>query len=163
MGRGKEEPHKRSTRESTLPTAGLDYCFPALKDYDPLMVPVTTEIYSGAVEAILVDAKGVADFPVKVVSQAMDAWGLPRAGVFTDQEAAAQALASAVKAARRAELVITSGPRKDSASEGRIENMVGMVEGLLRTIVLSVRRHYGVTLDPAQPILGWAVRPTVGS
>ena len=41
MGRGKEESHKRSTRESTLPTVGLDYCFPALKDHDPLTVLVT--------------------------------------------------------------------------------------------------------------------------
>ena len=137
----------RSTRESTLPTVGFDYCFPLLKDHDPLTVLVTTEIYSGAVEAILVDAKDVADFPVKVVIQAMDAWGLQRAGIFTDQEAAAQALASAVKAARRAETVITSGPRKDSASKGGIENMVGMVEGLLRTIVLSVQHHYGMTLE----------------
>ena len=65
-----------------------------------------------------------------------------------------------MKAARRAETVITSGPRKDSASKGRIENMVGMVEGLLRTIILSVQHHYGVTFDPTHPILGWAVRHT---
>ena len=84
MGRGKEEPHKRSTRESTLPTVGLNYCFPVLRDHDPLSVRVTTEIYSGAVEAVLVDAKGVADFPVKVVIQAMEAWELQRAGIFTD-------------------------------------------------------------------------------
>ena len=60
---------------STLPTVGLDYCFPALKNHDPLTVLVITEIYSGAVEAVLVDAKGAADFPVKVVIQAMEAWG----------------------------------------------------------------------------------------
>ena len=86
--------------------------------------------------------------------------GLQRAGVFSDQEPAAQALASAAKAARRAETVITSGPRKDSTSKGRIENMVGMVEGLLRTVILSVQHHYNVTLDPDHPILGWAVRHT---
>ena len=38
--------------------------------------------------------------------------------------------------------------------------MVGMVQGLLRTIVLSVRHHYGAILDPLHPILGWAVRHT---
>ena len=160
MGCGKEEPHRRSTRESTLPTVGLDYCLPALKDHEPLTVLVITEIYSGAVEAVLVDAKGAADFPVKVVIQAMEAWGLQRAGIFSDQEPAVQSLASAVKAARRAETVITSGPRKDSAIKGRIENMVGMVEGLLRTIILSVQHHYGVTFEPTHPILGWAVRHT---
>ena len=67
---------------------------------------------------------------------------------------------AAVKAARNAETIITSGPRKGSASKGRIENMVGMVEGLLRTIILSVQHHYGVTFDPTHPILGWAVRHT---
>ncbi len=77
-----------------------DYCFPALKDHDPLTVLVTTEIFSGAVEAVLVAAKGVADFPVQVVIQAREAWRLQRAGIFSDQEAAVQAVASAVKAAR---------------------------------------------------------------
>ena len=54
-----------------------------------------------------------------------------------------------MKAARRAETVITSGPRKDSASKGRIENMVGMVEGLLRTMVLSLQHHYKVIFKPS--------------
>ncbi len=142
------------TRESTLAVVGLDYCFPALRDHGHVTVLVITEIYSGAVEAVLVDAKGVADFPVRCNAQAMEAWALQRAGIFSDQEATVMALASAVKAARNAETIITSGPRKDPASQGRIENMVGMAEGWLRTIVLSVQHHYGLTLKPHHPILG---------
>ena len=106
------------------------------------------------------DAKGVADFPVRCVVQAMEAWGLQRCGIFSDQEPSILALAVAVKAARTAETVITSGPRKDSASKGRIENMVGMVEGLLRTIVLSLQHHYHVVFTASHPILGWVVRHT---
>ncbi len=107
MGRGKEEPHRRITGESTLSVVGLDYCFLALRDHDPLTVLVTTEIYSGAVEAVLVDAKGVADFPVRCVVQAMEAWDRQRAGIFSDQEAAVMALAAAVKVACKGRNVIT--------------------------------------------------------
>ena len=110
MGRGREEPHGRSARESTLPTIGLDYCFPTLKDHEPLTVLVIAEIYSGAVESVLVDAKGVADFPVKVVIQAMEAWGLKRAGIFSDQEAVVMALAAAVKQATLFWIDGTGGP-----------------------------------------------------
>ncbi len=76
---------------------------------------VVVEIYSGTVESILVDAKGVADFPVRCVVQAMEGWGLQRAGLLSDQEPAVLALATAVKAASSAETVSTSGPKQDSA------------------------------------------------
>ena len=96
-----------------MPVVGIDYCFPALAGQEPLTILIITEIYSGAAESVLVDAKGVADFPVRCVVQAMEAWGLQRCGIFSDQEPSILALAVAVKAARTAETVITSGPRKD--------------------------------------------------
>ncbi len=48
----------RSTRE--MPVVGIDYCFPALLGRDGWMVLIVVEIYSGVVESILVDAKGIA-------------------------------------------------------------------------------------------------------
>ena len=38
--------------------------------------------------------------------------------------------------------------------------MVGLVEGLLRTIILSLQHHYSIVFHPTHPILGWAVRHT---
>ena len=38
MGRGREEQHRRSQRESTMPVVGIDYCFPALAGQEPLTI-----------------------------------------------------------------------------------------------------------------------------
>ena len=64
VGRGREEPHRRVKREHTMPVVGLDYFFPAIAGHEPLTVLAVVEIYSGAVESILVDVKGPAGFAV---------------------------------------------------------------------------------------------------
>ena len=53
-----------------MAVVGIDYCFPALTGHDPLTILTVAEIYSGAAETVMVDAKGVADFPVKRGAQA---------------------------------------------------------------------------------------------
>ena len=81
-----------------------------------LIVLVITEIYTGAVEAVLVPDKGPIDYAVKCVVKAIAAWGFARVALASDQEPAIIALANAVQAARTHETVLYQGPRYDSQS-----------------------------------------------
>ena len=115
QGRGREDGHYRKPRTSDSPTVGLDYCFPSLAEAI-LIVLVITEIYTGAVEAVLVPDKGPIDYAVKCVVKAIAAWGFARVALASDQEPAIIALANAVQAARTHETVLYQGPRYDSQS-----------------------------------------------
>ena len=76
----------------------------------------------------------------------------------TDGEAAIKALLAAVKLERKDETVCSAAPRYDSQSKGPIENAVGRVEGLMRTMISAVERKYKLTLDPDHAIVLWIVR-----
>ena len=106
----------------------MDYCFPGLGGGTvPLSILVITEFFSGALEAILVEEKGPASYPVKCAIQVLAAWGLTRVLIYSDQEPAILALIAAIQALREHETIAYSGPRYDSQSKGRIENMCGIV------------------------------------
>ena len=83
----------------------------------------------------MVAAKGVADFQVRCLAREFEVLGLQRVGISSDQAPAVLEQVPAEKAARAAEAVLASGPKKDTASKGRIENVVWIVEDVLRAIV----------------------------
>ena len=79
---------------------GLDYAFPGLTNGVLFTVLIIVEVFSGAVESVLVEEKGSADYPVRMFVQALVSWGISRVWLYTGQEASIVALAQAVVAAR---------------------------------------------------------------
>ena len=160
-GRGKEDPHKRNKdRKSDIPVVGLDYCFPSFASGAMITVLIITEVFSGAVEAVMVSEKGPSEFPVRSVIRQLRVWGLARVALWSDQEPAIKALVAAIQTARKEETSFYEGKRYDPKGKGAIENMCGLVTGLLRTFVLSVEHHYKTEMKEDHPLLPWLVRHT---
>ena len=114
--------HRRhGEKGSSIPRVWLDYRFLSLMDII-LTVLCLLEDSSGAVVAAVVPEKGPAEYAVRVVTQALEHWGLKRVVLVAVGEPVMQALLNAVRAARQEETVVTSAPRKDSRSKGPIDN-----------------------------------------
>ena len=89
---GKEEQHRRAkTRKSDIPIVGLDYAFPSFGSGVMLTVLIVTEIFSGAVESILVTEKGPTEYPVKSIVRLIHVWGIDKVTLWSDQEPAIKA------------------------------------------------------------------------
>eukprot|EP00974_Lingulodinium_polyedra_P091824 8899770-Lingulodinium_polyedra.AAC.1 len=60
-----------------------------------LIVLIITEIYTGAVESLLVPDKGPTDYAVRCIVKVLAVWGLTRVALLSDQEPAIVALGAA--------------------------------------------------------------------
>ncbi len=96
----------------------------------------------GAVESIAVPEKRAADYAVKAVVRAIEAWGSKRVTLVADGEAAIQALLPAFKLHRKEETVVTGKPRYDPKSKCTMENANMRMKDLLRTWVSSLEARY---------------------
>ena len=136
MGRKRR---KRKTKQTMTPRVWLDCTFVGLVD-DMLVVLTLRDEESRAIEAAAVTAKGPAEAPVKIILKCLEAWGLKRTVLVTDNEPAIQALMTAVKLARHEETVVTGKSRYDSKSKGLVENAHQLLQGLLRPWVASMEK-----------------------
>ena len=151
---GKEEQHRRAkTRSSDVPIVGLDYCFPSFGHGVMLTALVVVEIFSGAVETVMVTDKGPAEYVVRTVVRQLRVWGLNRVALWSDQEPAITSLVAAIQAARREETSFYEAKRYDAKGKGAIEGMCGLTTALLRTYVLAVEHHYRLKLTEEHPLL----------
>ena len=89
---------RRHERATDIPIVGLDYAFPSFGSGVMLTVLLVTEIFSGAVESIMVAEKGPTEYPVRTIIRVLRLWGIGRVMLWSDQEPAIKALASAVQA-----------------------------------------------------------------
>ena len=108
--------------------------------------------------AHMVLEKGKNPFAIAMISREIELSGYNRLILKTDQEPAILALCHAVAAKRDSETIVQPGPRHDPKSKGAIENVNGMVEGLLRVYVAATESHYKTTIEADHPVLPWIVR-----
>ena len=108
-GRGRETALPRTgARDALTPRVWLDDCFPSTRREgisSQVCILVVLEEDTGAVDSLPVTEKGPAEYPVKTVTKAIEAWGLKRVVGVTDGEAAIKALLAAVKLERKDETV----------------------------------------------------------
>ena len=163
--RGKDQPHRRVDRiGDETATVQMDYLFlSAARGAETQPVLVLEDTRSGALATIAVEAKGLASYPVEAVTHVLSAWGLTRANLQPDNEAAILALARAVQlrlSAGGVEVTLRPGPAHSSATAGAAERANQECEGLVRTFCLDLERKLSLKIVAGAALLTWIVRHT---
>ena len=119
---GREDRHPRTKGERQTPHIWIDYNFPTKRfSPSPLTLFTVLDGESAALETLGVQDKGLAEYPVTAVCQAISRWGRKSTVLSWDQEPAIIALAKEIKKSRAKEAIKQRGPRRDSQSKGPME------------------------------------------
>ena len=161
-GRGKDLPHKTKDKEErTVPRVVIDYWF--LRDHPGAeLVPCATmydedlKAYKAHVVPMKGNVDGVADMLVKDLGD-LGGGGNTELLMKCDQENALNDLVREIKRKRVGPTITEHSKVKDSQSNGAIERAIQSVEGMVRTLKLSLESKIGVTIPANHPIMTWLV------
>ena len=157
-GRGVASPHSSICRDDpAAPEIFLDYCFPRAK----VTILGIKHGPSGATASMLVSKKGGSIAWVsKHIKNLIDyEWGMTKIIMKSDGEPAIKDLKNLIKAQRmKDQTIMEESPSGESQSNGKAENAIREIEGMIRTWKEHLESKYGVKIDIDNPIFPWLVR-----
>ncbi len=154
-GRGRARPHPAHSPggERDIPTVATDYCFIGLGTDDkecPVMVSVDSA--TGAVFANVVNRKGPDEGAVAPLMSDIEFLGHRRLTFKTDQEPALVAVQREI-AMKHPGITLENSPVGEPQSNGRVENTVGRLKGMVRTIKSATESRLNEEIPKDSPIL----------
>jgi hypothetical protein len=159
-GRGKADFHfKQPGEDKAVAGVHVDYWF--LRDEkggESTPVLVAKDDASKSVSAHLVFKKGNVDWVADRVVEDIDKFGHSNnVCIKSDQEPALVDLVRTIKSKRKGETMIEHSKVYDSQSNGVVERAIQTVEGLTRTLKMSLERKIKKSIPSKHPIMTWLV------
>ena len=159
-GRGRADPHMKSTfEEKAIAGVHVDYWF--LRDEqgeESTPVLVAKDDITKSVAAHIVFQKGNLDWVADRVVNDMETFGhCANVYIKSDQEPALVDLVRAVKEKRTGETFVEHSKVYDSQSNGTVERAIQSVEGLTRTMKMSLERKINKMIPSRHPLMTWLV------
>ena len=181
-GLGRSNPHKSAKvdaeeedRLNAVTTWSMDCCFMvedgniySRQDMEDLKVPdakvkstvlVTEDRRSGGIKAHVAQMKGATDeWLVDRICKDMEEFGYGGVPVRikSDQEPAIVQLQTSVIGRRGDSITVpVNSPVGDSASNGRVENAIKRVRGMVKVIRSGLEAKWGVRVGPDHPVYPW--------
>jgi hypothetical protein len=158
-GRCPDDPHPSKSEKSPLPVIQIDYFF-VRTDQDMILAKGLSAIDSVYGRTLAVDCqqKGASDkSAVKQLVNYTRSLGFERAHLQHDKENSITEVANAV-ATKILGVMPRETPKASKQSLGAAERFHRTVEGLMRTLRLSIERIYGVSLHATHTITAWMMR-----
>ena len=163
--KGRDHMHRRLDPEDTrgeLPTVAVDFCFLRQKEQ---LVSIPTlalrDSHYKETRSHSLPTKGVQQkqggYIVDCIVKDLDALAFKKIVFKTDQEPAMKALQAQVKAAWSGEVIPQYAQRKQSASNGMIEQAVQDIEGQVRVLKIALEQRLARRLPPEADILTWLI------
>jgi hypothetical protein len=174
-GRGKRLAHRKHVHvPGAAPAIHIDYCFlrgamareeeeddEEEKETKTLTVLCACDRESGMTMATVVPRKGVTgSYPAKRLYMFIKELGFDSSEVTlilrSDQEPAIQALVDDLRLLRTSgRTLVEMSPVGSSQSNGAIERHIQSIEGLSRTLKLSLEKRWGVHINHTHPCIPW--------
>ena len=181
LGRAKDSPSrtvKGAFAESVLPRVRMDYCFltedvekeagehgeaESARADTSITVAVMQESLCRSVWAYAVESKGsMEEWMIQQVCDDLETVGLKneRLVLTSDQESSIVDVMKEMQKARECEFgsALDNSRVGDSDSNGTIENAVGSVEGVARTLRIALEEKVGQRILATDPIIPWLIR-----
>ena len=158
-GRAADDPHPTQVEKSPLPVIQIDYFF-VRTDQDRILAKGLSAIDSVYGRTLAVDCqqKGASDKgAVRQLTNYTRSLGFERAHIQHDKENSITDVANAV-VAKVPGLMPRETPKASKQSLGAAERFHRTVEGLMRTLRLSIERMYGVSVHATHTITAWMMR-----
>ena len=177
-GRGIGEPHLRGKgQESTIPILAFDYLFvtpeeeiktregitPPEMEECQLEILVAIDTTSGGISSHVVKKKGVEDdrYSVDKLVEDVEWLGYSQIILKSDNEPAIiQVLDETLKSLKvgTTDQAMEEHPAPyDSKANGAVENAVGQIQGLLRTLEIALERSISKSIPLDHPVISWMV------
>ena len=181
LGRAKDAPSRKVKglfAETVLPRVRMDYCFltenvekeegehgekDSVKADTSITVAVMQESLCRSVWAYAVESKGSMEmWMVQQVCDDLETIGLKneRLVLKSDQESSIVDVMKEIQKARECEhgTSLDNSRVGDSDSNGTIENAVGSVEGVARTLRIALEERVQQKVQASDPIIPWLIR-----
>ena len=159
-GRGKATPHTTTEdEEKAIPDIHVDYWF-MRDERGSELVPVTNikDGSSKTNKAHVVPGKGNVDGAADRIIKDIEDMGYTGSIILkSDQEPAIMDLVKEVKKKRKGATIIEAGKTKDSQSNGMIERGIQSVEGIVRTMKLSLEKKINKKIPCVHPVMSWLI------
>ena len=159
-GRGKSDFHlKRDEEDKAVAGVHVDYWF--LRDEkggESTPVLVAKDDSTKAFSAHIAFQKGNVEWVADRVVEDIDKFGhSANVCLKSDQELALVDLVKAIKDKRKGETMIEHSKVYDSQSNGLVERAIQTVEGLTRTLKMSLERKINKCIPSRHPIMTWLI------
>ena len=158
-GRSPDDPHPSKSEKSPLPVIQIDYFF-VRTDQDMILAKGLSAVDSVYGRTLAVDCqqKGAGDKgAVKQLVNYIRSLGFERAHLQHDKENSISEVANAV-AGKIPGLMPRETPKASKQFLGGAERFHRTVEGLMRTLRLSIIRTYGVSVHATHTLTAWMMR-----
>ena len=162
-GRGRALAHQRVREDADdkarrRPRVSMDYFYLGRREEECLPLLAILEEKSQRTFSVAMPCKGVTDhqYPVTIVVKLLRCLGLQDAVLKTDTERSLVALRNEVQA-RLPGVGFEDAVKGESEANGPIENAVGKLQGMCRTLKSALEANYGAAISSRHPILPWLI------
>ena len=132
---------------------------PEIVEGDGLPIMVCKDSESKGILAYTVPNKGTCEYAVrKGTDDVNNVFGYKKVIFKSDQEPSLNVVLNSIQRNAGDQVIREKSPVGESKSNGEIENAVGRVQGMYRTVRSNLESNYGHKIESNHPALVWLVR-----